>query len=444
MHCRIACAITLVGGLIGQIQLHAENELKEPVRLRVGETVIDAGAQWGHASPCVEDLDGDGVPELIVGDFSGTFQIYKRASEENALEHEIAGKIQANGQDAAVRIYCCIGGQPRFLDLNGDGIRDFISNSYDPGTCFYFEGQGTQEFAAPVELVDKDGVPVRSTVVQDEEVQSFGSFYAPVDWDADADSDLLIGTFDGHLKLRLNEGTATEYVFADENIDVEADGQLLKVEAHCCPVAADWDGDGLWDILSGSDDGSVTWFRNIGTSTEPKFAVGEELVKPHTDSGTSGYEIAHLNGEEFVPGIRSQIDVVDYNNDGKLDLLLGDFCTAYEFRNNLSSDEQKQIEEVTKRIESSNKKIREAMEVLREEIYRDFPGDKRFTEGADQEWQKRYQQVKDSELFKNYYEKHEPEFVETLRPFLKRTQSSGDKLYNLPVSHGFVWFFARK
>jgi hypothetical protein len=36
--------------------------------------------------------------------------------------------------------------------------------------------------------------------------------------------------------------------------------------------------------------------------------------------------------DDVVPGIRSQVEVTDYNGDGKLDLLVGDFYTAYDFK----------------------------------------------------------------------------------------------------------------
>src|SRR5690606_663927 len=38
--------------------------------------------------------------------------------------------------------------------------------------------------------------------------------------------------------------------------------------------------------------------------------------------------------------IRSQIDAVDYNDDGKLDLLVGDFCTTMTLRPDLTPAER--------------------------------------------------------------------------------------------------------
>ncbi|MEQ1829677.1 MAG: VCBS repeat-containing protein, partial [Pirellula sp.] len=304
-----------------------------PVRLKVNNEFIDTGSAWGHSSPCIADVDGDGLDDLIVGDFGGKFQVYRNTNTNKAPAYVKEGLIQAGGVNAEVHIYCCIGAQARFCDLDGDGTRDMIANSYDPGHCYLFRGLADHKFAAREELVDKSKTPIRSAPVQKQFYQSFGSFFEAVDWDNDGDFDLLIGCFDGGLKVRLNDGTAKKPEFAVNNIVVESSGQPLKVKAHCCPVVADWDGDGRWDIIAGSDDGSVTWFRNTGTKSSPAFASGHELVAPNDGSG---YNLLHWNDQDIVPGIRSQVEVTDYNRDGKLDLLVGDFYTAYDFRADLS------------------------------------------------------------------------------------------------------------
>src|SRR5262245_20809500 len=47
-----------------------------PVRLAAADGFIDSGPSWGHSSPWVVDVDGDGVSDLVVGDFSGLFRFY--------------------------------------------------------------------------------------------------------------------------------------------------------------------------------------------------------------------------------------------------------------------------------------------------------------------------------------------------------------------------------
>src|SRR5688500_9789212 len=189
-------------------------QFESPVRLKADGQVIDTGAAWGHCSPSVRDLNGDGLDDLVVGDFSGKFHSYLNVGKAKAPAYASGGPIQAGGVDAEVQIYCCIGAQPRFHDLDGDGIRDMISNSYDPGHAYLFRGRPGTKFAAREELLDKAGVPIRSSPVQKQNYQSFGSSFEAVDWEGDGDLDLLIGCFSGELKLRINEGAARSPRFA--------------------------------------------------------------------------------------------------------------------------------------------------------------------------------------------------------------------------------------
>ena len=63
-----------------------------------------------------------------------------------------------------------------------------------------------------------------------------------------------------------------------------------------------------------------------------------ELLPRHQGIGYSEFLDTD---EEPRPGIRSQIDVVDYDGDGKLDLLVGDFCTYISPREDLSRAERR-------------------------------------------------------------------------------------------------------
>ncbi len=436
----LAVALFAVMGLGDQPTIFADDTFEKPVRLTADGKIIDTGEKWGHSSPCVEDIDGDGLRDLILGDFSGKFRVYKNVGGKSEPAYHEMGNLKAGDTDASVHIYCCVGGQPRFVDLDGDGIRDFISSSYDPGHCYFFRGLPDHKFAAGKELVDRAGVPVRSNPQQKQNFQSFGSFYAPVDWDADGDFDILIGCFEGDLKLRINEGNAKQPSFATDNITIDAGGEPLKVSAHCCPVVADWDNDGLWDILAGSDDGSVTWFRNGGSNKTPKLDKGVILVEKNAGNG---YNLLIWSEDEIVPGIRSQIEVVDYNGDGKLDLLLGDFCTAYEPKSDLNDEQRKQFAEIVHASEGSGKAFGDKMEALRKEFAERYPGDAIYSDEATAEWSKAYKVLRDSPEAKEM-EKLEAEFVQQAKPFLAGTRGDGQRSFDLAKSHGYVWLFIRK
>ena len=54
----------------------ATDLFQAPFRVRDGQRLIDVEA--GHAAPLVGDFDGDGLPDLLVGQFAdGKLRIYK-------------------------------------------------------------------------------------------------------------------------------------------------------------------------------------------------------------------------------------------------------------------------------------------------------------------------------------------------------------------------------
>jgi hypothetical protein len=436
-------AILAYGALTSDSDAHETDtqiELQPPVRLTVDGKPIDTGKSWGHSSPALEDLDGDGLKDLVVGDFSGKFRWYRNSGTAKQPEFRDAKFIKGGSEDAAVRIYCCIGGQPRFHDLNGDGLKDMIANSYDPGHCYVFWGREGNQFSAREELVDKAGIPIRSSPVQKQDYHSFGSFFELVDWDHDGDLDMLIGRFEGDLKIRLNEGTSTKPLFASENIDVLVSGKPLKVKAHLCPKVADWDSDGVWDLIAGSDDGSVTFFRNIGDNKSPNFAEGIELL--NACEGV-GYDFAYWNELEIKPGIRSQVEVADFNGDGKLDLIVGDFYTAFDFKLDLSPEQKSTALQMINEREARSAKMQEQSEALRKQFEEKYPGDLLLSEQAEKEWAEASQamsQSKEAIDFQNF----DSTFTKSIRPFLASTHGKGDKSYELAIPHGHVCVLLRK
>jgi hypothetical protein len=76
-----------------------------PVRIAAADGVIDTGAAWGHCGPWVADVDGDGLNDLIVGDFSGYFTFYRNEGTNRKARYAKGVRLQAGGVDAQVPIY---------------------------------------------------------------------------------------------------------------------------------------------------------------------------------------------------------------------------------------------------------------------------------------------------------------------------------------------------
>ena len=84
------------------------NELTAPFRVKAGDAFIDV--EVGHAAPLFMDFDGDGLEDLLVGEFGsdagsgdeGKLRVYRNVGtkgEPRFTEHKL---FQAEGADGKV------------------------------------------------------------------------------------------------------------------------------------------------------------------------------------------------------------------------------------------------------------------------------------------------------------------------------------------------------
>jgi hypothetical protein len=163
----------------------------------------------------------------------------------------------------------------------------------------------------PEELVQAAGVDIARPGYS---VPSF------VDWDNDGVNDLVIGeggaSFTRKVRVYKNVGSASAPQFSGFTY-VQSNGSDLTFPAvsgclGCFPRVVYWDGDGKKDLLIGLADGTVKIFRNTGTDENPTFDAGTFV-----QVGPSGSKTAMDVGDRATPC------VVDWNNDGKKDLVVG-------------------------------------------------------------------------------------------------------------------------
>lgn len=234
------------------------------------------------------------------------------------------------------------------MDLNGDGQQDIITGHYWPGDIFVFYGEGDGKFDRMNHLKDESGrnlnagPPWKSE--QDYQLASLAAAPFAADMDGDGDFDMLIGNIKGNVIRIENIGTAKEPLFSTKRSSFTAGGKEISVPGgDAGPVYADWNHDGVRDLVVGAGDGSVWFYQNTVKDSAPEFAAGRKIVPEGSwDAYPHGTVPKHT-------GVRSKVCVADYNGDGLVDLLLGDYISEKPAPLDLTDEQIQRRDELRKR-----------------------------------------------------------------------------------------------
>ena len=200
-------------------------------------------------------------------------------------------------------------------------------------------GKSDRTFQPAEALKGTDGNPLLIPVGTDTNSWIDGICTRPtaVDWDGDGHLDLITGNFSGTFYLFMGEGKGR---FQPKGELVTSENGPLKIRGHHSdPFMIDWDRDGDLDLLSGSSEGGVEWSENTADKGKPpKLKPFRSLIDP-TPAFERGGRLseADLKG----PTRNTRIFVDDVNNDGKLDILVGDSVTLVSPAAGLTDEEFK-------------------------------------------------------------------------------------------------------
>jgi len=250
---------------------NAEPEYGEAFRVQADGKDVDV---YGWPSPNFSDLDGDGDLDLLCGEFLDRLMYFENIGTRTEPEYAAGRFVELDGEVLHLDLEML---QVVVFDWNGDGHPDVIVGKED-GRVVYLKHTGTLE----------DGLPVFEAPVyfqQEAEHVKTGALATPYayDWDGDGDQDIISGDTAGYLNLVENlGGDPPKWA---RPVYLEAEGEVIRIQAgpngsiqgpceakwgYTVLNVADWNHDGLPDIVINSIWGKIEWFENIGTRAEPK------------------------------------------------------------------------------------------------------------------------------------------------------------------------------
>jgi hypothetical protein len=316
---------------IPNIGSDAKPEYGQPQRLLAGSTPIET---FGWPSPCLADFRGTGKLDLICGEFLDGFTFFENKGSRTQPRYAEGRRLQSpNGQAVTLDLEMIT---PTAFDWDQDGKPDLIVGDED-GRVALVRNLGT---------LGRDGSPLFDQpryFRQDAAELKCGALATPVgfDWDGDGSIDLVSGNSAGYLVFYKNlSAKGVEKPRWDAPRYLEADGQRFRIQAgpngsiqgpaeakwgYTTLSIADWDHDGLPDLLVNSILGKVVWHKNIGSRSHPKLAAAQPIEvewsgpQPQLDYGWMKPE-----GKALLTQWRTTPFAVDWNHDGLTDLVMLD------------------------------------------------------------------------------------------------------------------------
>jgi len=318
------------GPLHGTIYLMEQTrrgKYEAPKPIKAGGKDIDT---YGISGANFNDFDGDGDLDIITGEFIDRLTWFENTGTRKHPEYAAGKFIKINGEVLHLDLEMIV---PNAIDWDGNGTVDLIAGEED-GRVVFMKNTGKKDKDGPVFEYPK-------YIRQQQQYLKFGALVTPysVDWDNDGDEDLICGNTAGHIGYIENLGGGETPKWA-KPVYLKADGKTILIQAgengsiqgpaerkwgYTTLSVADWNDDGLLDIIYNSILGKVCWFENIGTKGKPKLATSKPIEAEWNGTNPKPkWNWWDPEGKNLVTQWRTTPYACDWNGDGWMDLLMLD------------------------------------------------------------------------------------------------------------------------
>ncbi|MDR1964773.1 MAG: VCBS repeat-containing protein [Planctomycetaceae bacterium] len=288
---------------------------------------------YGWPCPNMLDWDSDGDLDILCGEFKDSFTYFENIGTKTEPKFVKGVKLTLENGSPLVMDMGMI--TPVAFDWDKDGDFDLICGDED-GRVAFIENTGQLKDKRPVFLEPK-------YFRQEADELKCGALVTPCafDWDGDGDFDLICGNASGYIEFIENlSGRGIDPPKWNAPKRLEVDGKIFRIMAgsngsiqgpieakwgYTTLTVADWNGDGLPDIMANSIWGKVIWFQNIGTKTSPKLATPQPVeVEWEGEQPHLAYGWLRPEGKALLTQWRTTPVMFDWNKDGLIDLLMLD------------------------------------------------------------------------------------------------------------------------